>query len=352
MLALIYPILTFVCISTEAAWGLLLIPFNILLVPIGDHLVRWLVPDWSPSHRLMRFLFHPAFFAAYAVSQLGVLAFCLVVSSSDVLGAFELWAIASAAGIMTGTAGITAAHELMHRRGALPQGAAQALLLMVSYAHFSAVHLRHHHKYVATSKDPGSATMGTSFPAYFSQALASGLAISLDSERRRLAGQPRPSRLLQSRVVRYLAIQIAIYLTIATILGANAVIVFAMQSFVAVHLLEAVNYVQHYGLTRESGKSAPHPVGPAHAWDSDFRLSELLVFNLSRHADHHMASSKRCDELVVRPESPKLPYSFFFMVFMALIPPLWRRVMDKRLQGAEVKDFSAATPGLYTRTPL
>lgn len=331
MLTLIYPILVAACIQAGGAWCWLLLPFNILLVPAVDHSLRWLAPGWRPSGELLHALFAPGWFAIYAAAQAAVMMFAFLRLPEFWGQPVAFFGLASAIGIMTGTGGITASHELMHRRTMWAQALGQFLLGCASYMHFAAVHLRGHHRHVGTVRDPGTARLGESFPAYLGRVMVTGVRWAWSLEATRLHRKKQSAWSTHNRFLRAGAFQLMVLLLILVAFGPNGLILFMLQSFIAVHLLEAVNYVQHYGLARASSRGGlVERVDGRHAWDSDYRLSELLVFNLPRHADHHIDASKTCAQLIVRPESPKLPLSFFLMVFLALIPPLWRALMDGR----------------------
>jgi alkane 1-monooxygenase len=350
MLALIYPLALVASIAVGGLWCWSLLALNIVAVPLADHTVRRLAPDWQPSAALLRRLFAPQAFAAYALAQFGALGFAVFSAAQGGRTPLEMFGLISATGIMTGTAGITAAHELIHRRSRTERALGVALLGMTSYMHFRIQHVTGHHREVGTEADPGTARPGESFPAYLSRAMASGAVRAWQLEVARLQRRGLHSVSLHNRMAWYAAAQAAILASLAAAFGWGAAAFFLAQSFVAVHLLEAVNYVQHYGLSRQPDRSGrPVPVQAAHAWDSDFRVSELLIFNLSRHAAHHLDAAIPCHRLRVLRDSPKLPYSFFLMVFLALLPPVWRLLMDPRVRALRQPPASTHTPLIADR---
>lgn len=332
MFALVYPAGLALCIHAGGAWTWALVPFNILVVPAMDHLVRARAPDWKPSARLQAVLFAEPVFWGYTMAQLAALIYALHAASRG-LSAVEYAGLVSSTGIMTGTAGITAAHELIHRRKASLRALGLALLAMVFYMHFRIQHTLGHHRRVGTDQDPGSARLGESFPAFFARALGGGISDAWSLELARVSRLGYAAVGIENRMLHYGMIQASILCGIGLYLGWTAAAFFVLQSLMAVHLLEAVNYVQHYGLRRDPVPGIPpRPFLEQDAWDSDYRVSELLVFNLTKHADHHSRPGKECAALEVRCRSRKLPYSFFLMVFLALFPPVWRRLMDPKLE--------------------
>lgn len=332
MIALIYPLLLLVCVDLGGLWYWALLPFNVLFVPCVDHAIARLAPNWRPSVDLQRILFAEAIFWVYASLQAAALLYVLLHISTNTLSLFEYMGLASSTGIVTGTAGITASHELIHRKENRQRALGSFLLFMVTYMHFRIEHVRGHHRRVGTVGDPGTAKLGESYPAFLHRAMGNGFvsAWRLEVERLRTRGLGPLS--VNNQMLQYVAIQIVALMLIQWFFGLSVLAFFLLQSFIAVHLLEGVNYIQHYGLERLVDKSGrASPVSTADAWDSDFRLSELIVFNMTRHAGHHVHPGRVCDRLDVERLSPKLPYSFFAMVFLALFPPIWFRVMNPRV---------------------
>lgn len=326
MFALIYPLSVWALLQKGGLWLWALVPFNILIVPIVDHLARALFPHWQPSERLLGFLFARPLFWLYTVTQAWVLVLALLYVSQHSLNAWEFMGLVSSVGLMTGTAGITAAHELIHHRSASDRGLGLALLSMVSYMHFRIEHVYGHHRHVATSLDPASARFGEDFPAFFARSMRLGLISAWQIEATRLHRQGKSAFSQENRTLRYLLLQGAILLGIGICLGPLTALFFILQSLMAVHLLEAVNYVQHYGLQRDvAGR-----IGPQHAWDACYPLAGLFSFRIDVHAHHHLSATQECTGLRYEADSPKLPLSFNLMVFIALIPPLWHRLMDQR----------------------
>ena len=132
-------------------------------------------------------------------------------------------------------------------------------------------------------------------------------------------------------MLQYAAIEIAVLGCIAATAGLSGLLFFLAQSFVAFSLLEAVNYVEHYGLERSYDGGGYEPVSRKHAWDSPRRLTNYLLINLQRNADHHTAPQRRYQTLRVSPEAPQLPAGYAEMVLLALLPRRWFRTMDPRL---------------------
>ncbi|HVT36762.1 MAG TPA: alkane 1-monooxygenase [Nevskiaceae bacterium] len=334
MPALIYPAGLLLALHLGGAGCWLLVPFNLLLVPLADQLLD--AVRWQPSPRLLRSCFAPWVYWIYAAAQLGALLAALHAICLRNLSLLEWMGLVSSTGLMTGTAGITAAHELIHRTSPAQRGLGLALLAMTSYMHFRIEHVYGHHRFAGTARDAASARLGQSFPGFFLRALLHGGRDAWRIERARLARAGRSAWSPRNRLLHYLLLQGAVYAAAAWFGGWMAPLFLLLQSLMAVHLLEAVNYVQHYGLRREAGAGGePRRMRAADSWDSTSPLAPLLSFNIVRHAQHHLSVRERAHQLPVLAGSPKLPASFFAMVFCALIPPLWHRLMDPRAQAPE-----------------
>ena len=331
MIALIYPLGLWLALRAGGFWLWSLVPFNIVVVPLLDHAVMALAPRWWLPPRAAQIVFARPAFWLYGLSQGAVLIVVLIHVGSHPLSPALFMGLVSSTGIMTGTAGITAAHELIHRRARGDRALGLGLLAMVSYMQFRIEHVHGHHRHVATGRDPASAALGENFPDFFLRSLRRGWASAWTIEASRQLRRQLPVLSLHNRMVQYAAIQALLYVLILLALGWVAMLFFALQSLMAVHLLEAVNYVQHYGLRRQAGGlSAAEPVSAAHSWDAVGPISCLLSFNIGIHAQHHLDMNAACANLRESAQAPRLPFSFFLMVFVALIPPLWHRLMDGR----------------------
>lgn len=136
-------------------------------------------------------------------------------------------------------------------------------------------------------------------------------------------------------MIRYAITQIAVYGLVWWAFGRLGVLVFAGQAALAFSILEVINYIEHYGLTREETAPGEYErIAPQHSWDSAYRVSNWMLINLARHSDHHCMASKRYQSLELLPQAPQLPGGYGAMLLLALVPPLWFRVMNPRLPRA------------------
>lgn len=283
-------------------------------------------PHWGNA--LATWLWPPVQFAEMIWALWGI--------ANGHLAPHEAVGIGLALGLATGGVGITDAHELVHRRAWWERLLGQALLVSVTYHHFYIEHVYGHHRRAATPADPVTARRGQSLYAFVPRAIGRSFvsAWKLEAVRRARAGGSAWSP--RNRVLAGLVAEAALYAAIAVFAGWVGVAFFAAQSIVAVLLLETINYIEHYGLERrETAPGVYERYGAEHAWDSHFRFGNWLLFNLPNHANHHLHPGRRHDELVYEAGAPRLPVGYPLAVVLAVLPPLWFRVVDPHLPPAQ-----------------
>lgn len=243
----------------------------------------------------------------------------------------ELLGLTFSVGIMAGACGINVAHELGHRDNKWEQRLAQLMLLPSLYQHFFVEHNRGHHKNVATDQDPASARLGENLYRFWVRSIVGGWRSAWALEKERLAKLGEPSRTWANLMWRFSAAQAAWLLAVWAWSGWETVLAALAVALVSVLLLESVNYIEHYGLRRQllpSGR--PEPVSPLHSWNSDHEIGRIFLYELTRHSDHHFKSTRKYQILRHMDESPQLPFGYPMSIVLALFPPVWFRVMDKR----------------------
>ena len=257
------------------------------------------------------------------------------VTASDHLSGLELAVLFFGIGVISGTIGITYAHELCHQKPKIERWFGDILLAMVLYSHFRSEHLLVHHRYVATPRDPVTARYNEGFHRYFPRVLRQQPVSAFKAEAAMLARKKLPWHHQSNPIWRYAALQVA-FLSLAVLIGGwLGLAMFVWQAFIAIWQLELVNYVEHYGLTRKHlGDGKYEHVKPRHSWNASQRASNWLLINLQRHSDHHYKPDRRFPLLQTYDdtEAPQLPYGYPIMTMAAMIPPVWRRVMNPRVR--------------------
>ena len=256
--------------------------------------------------------------------------------------------LALSTGLMTGI-GINVAHELMHRRGRPERAGAEILMVMTTYTHFCVEHVLGHHKHVSTPVDPASSRLGESIYVYLPRTLLGGLRSAWRLEGQRVRRVGIPSWSLRNRRLRYALTLLAVYVFIGATVGAVGVVFMALQSAVAMLLLETINFIEHYGLARREIRPGVYErTMPAHSWNASERMTNWFLFHLQRHADHHHLASRPFFALRHIDDSPQMPTGYAGMILLALVPPLWRRVMDPRVlawQARQVGEETSSSAG-------
>jgi len=266
--------------------------------------------------------------AAWMVSQHGFF-------RVDTLTAFFL------VGVNSGYSGIVVAHELIHRREPHFRFLGRVLMGSVMYEHFTTEHIRGHHLRVGTAEDPATARFGETFHQFFRRTVPAQFRSAWRLETKRLGDEAMPlldRRQLGNRVLQGVLGEWAAALAILALLGPGAFAFHLLQSLVAIRLLEAVNYFEHWGLVR-SGRR----VTPVDSWDTDSWFTLYTLVGLSRHADHHAWASRPYPQLRHWEESPKLPSGYFGMVEMVILHNReFRRLMTEELRRRRLGPFAEA----------
>jgi alkane 1-monooxygenase len=235
-------------------------------------------------------------------------------------------------GVVSSTLGITVAHELIHRRERIEQWAGGLLLSSVCYGGFKIEHVRGHHVHVATPLDTSSACKGESVYPFIARALSRNPIAAWRLEAERLAKLGLPALHWRNEMLLWSVVSLAFALLAAALLGIAGLLFFLAQAVIAAATLEVINYVEHYGLSRRRLADGRYErTTHRHSWNSDYLLSNLLLFQLQRHSDHHETARRRYQALRHHADSPQLPGGYSTMFLLALVPPLWRHVIDPRV---------------------
>ncbi|AQZ33320.1 alkane 1-monooxygenase [Pseudomonas sp. LPH1] len=236
-------------------------------------------------------------------------------------------------GTVMGAIGITVSHELIHKDPTLEQNAGGLLLAAVCYAGFKVEHVRGHHVHVSTPEDASSSRFGQSLYAFLPHAYKHNFLNAWKLEAERLKRRGLPALHWRNELIWWYAISALFLLGFTLAFGALGALFFLGQAVIALTLLEIVNYVEHYGLHRRKLDNGRYERTNAHhSWNSNFLLTNLFLFHLQRHSDHHAYAKRRYQVLRHFDDSPQLPNGYAGMIVLALFPPLWRAVMDPKVR--------------------
>ncbi|MGW3545396.1 alkane 1-monooxygenase [Nocardia niigatensis] len=262
--------------------------------------------------------------------------------AGDALSVIDKLGLATTLGFVSGI-GINAAHELGHRVERLERWLSKMALAQSAYGHFFVEHNKGHHARVATPDDPASARMGETLWEFLPRSVIGGFrsAIQLEGERLRRKGRRWFS--VGNHILQAWAMTFVLFGALMAVYGWRILPYLLLQAVIGAALLETVNYVEHYGLLRRKRPSGNWArCSPRDSWNSDRLVTNIFLFHLQRHSDHHANPGRRYQTLRTSEEAPQLPAGYATMILLALFPPLWRAVMDPRLLAHYGGDLSRA----------
>jgi alkane 1-monooxygenase len=338
LLGLIVPLLPFIAwgwveltgLGIFWWWGPILVfgIFSLLDVVVGmdaanppDSVIRWLEQD--RYYRWCTYAFIPVQYA-------GLVLACWLWAYGD-LSTVDKIGLAFTMAMVSGIA-INTAHELGHKRASMERWLSKVALAQSGYGHFFIEHNRGHHVRVATPDDPASARLGESFWAFLPRTLAGSLRSSWELEVERLRRTGSSPWTHRNDILNAWAMTLGLYAILIAVFGWVVLPYLLLQSIVGASLLEVVNYLEHYGLLRQRREDGRYErTAPEHSWNSNNVASNVLLYHLQRHSDHHANPTRRYQALRHMDDAPQLPTGYAGMIVLALVPPVWRRVMDHRL---------------------
>ncbi len=238
----------------------------------------------------------------------------------------------SAMGLSCGVFGINVAHELGHRKKRYEKFLAKILLLTSLYMHFFIEHNRGHHKRVSTPEDPSSARKGENLYRFWIRSVVFAYLSAWRLEADRLRKRNVPIVSIENEMLLFQIIQLTFIIAVWQFFGFQVMFFFLCAAVMGFLLLETVNYIEHYGLQRVRKASGYERVMPRHSWNSDHHIGRMMLFELSRHSDHHYMASRKYQVLRHISESPQMPTGYPGMMMLALIPPIWFGLMNRKLE--------------------
>ena len=326
---------------TMHLWAFVLPLINLAFLVTGPHAwwsaLLWTSPVWilvlidnrnfrdhrQPPEDLPAWPFDVQLYALIALqlvnhAMLGVMASKLSVSSLAAFGTTfaNLVGMIIVSGTTAGYSGIVLGHELVHRRNRFEYSLGRILLAFVCYEHFATEHVRGHHPRLGTQEDPATARYGESLKDFIRRTIPAQFKSAWRLEKVRLGDANMKwtdPRMLKHRVLQGVVGELGIVLGYLFVFGPMAMVFFLVQSRAAIALLETVNYIEHWGITR-----ATRTVTPVDSWDTDNWFTLHTLVGLSRHADHHAQASRPYQKLRYFAESPKMPYGYYGTILLAM----------------------------------
>jgi alkane 1-monooxygenase len=359
LLGLIVPSLPFLAFGLVEATGiaafwfygpfLVFAVFPLLDLAIGmdasnppDSVIKWLEQD--RYYRWCTYLYIPLQYA-------GLVLACWLWSSGK-LSTLDDVGLALTVAMVSGIA-INTAHELGHKRASSERWLSKVALAQSAYGHFFIEHNRGHHVRVATPEDPASSRLGESFYAFFPRTVAGSLRSAWELEGVRLDRLGKSHLSPRNDILNAWAMSIVLFGALTAVFGPVVLPYLLIQAVLGFSLLEVVNYLEHYGLLRSKREDGRYErTAPEHSWNSNSVASNVLLYHLQRHSDHHANPIRRYQALRHVEEAPQLPTGYAGMIVTAVIPPLWRRIMDHRVLDHYQEDLTRANVHPRARTRL
>ena len=282
-----------------------------------------IVKSYIPVQYLVTFI------GAYLATRKGV-------PLSDQLG------IALSVGVINGVA-INTAHELSHKHDKVEQLLSLAALAPTGYGHFRVEHPYGHHKRAATPEDPASSKMGETFWEFLPRTVIGSFKSAIEIETRRLQRKGKGFWTTENELLQGWAMSAGLYATLVAVFGKKVIPFIAIQAVYGFGLLEVINYVEHYGLKREDlGNGKYARTMPEHSWNSNNIVTNLFLYQLQRHSDHHAYPTRSFQALRHFEDAPQLPGGYASMILPAYIPSWWFKIMDQRVVDHYKGDLSKA----------
>jgi alkane 1-monooxygenase len=277
-------------------------------------------------YRWITYLFLPIQYAALVWA-------CWMFTQST-LSTVDKVGLAMTVGTIAGI-GINTAHELGHKKESHERWLAKIALAQSFYGHFYIEHNRGHHVRVATPEDPASSRVGETFYAFWPRTVVGSVRSAWGLEKRRITRRRRHPFTIGNDVLNAWLMSVVLWGALVAAFGVGVLPFLVIQAVIGFSLLEVVNYLEHYGMLRQ--RTGPDKTGryervdPSHSWNSNNIATNVLLYHLQRHSDHHANPTRRYQTLRDFEESPVLPTGYAGLIILALVPPLWFRVMDKRV---------------------
>lgn len=315
------------------AWG---VPFVVYgFIPILDLLLGKdaLNPDEDvDTPRMNAEVFYRFITLGWVAAFVGLLVWSMFVLASGIFSVAGSIGWIFSMGIVGGL-GINVAHELIHKDDRLETWAGGLMLSLVCYAGFKVEHLRGHHVHVSTPEDASSSRYNQSLYNFLPRAYVRNFLNAWKLEASRLRKKGHRAFNWRNELIWWYSLSALTLAAFTIAFGWLGVVFFLGQSVIAINMLEIVNYLEHYGLHRRKLENGRYErTGPEHSWNSNHFLTNAFLFHLQRHSDHHAWAKRRYQVLRHHDVAPQLPAGYTAMILIAMIPPLWRKVMNPRVE--------------------
>jgi len=338
-LAYIVPALAVFSIYMGGWWSLTSLIFIFVFIPLLEFLMSADVNNNTPDEEQTRSSIRLFDWLLYLNVPIvfGIIIWSAFYSSLYPPQGIEWFGYISALGILLGASGINVAHELGHRNNGFDRILAKLLLLPSHYMHFIIEHNLGHHKYVSTPQDPATARLKEPVYQFWVRSAALSYFHAWRIESKFLKSKGLSTWSVANRMIQFLVAQLGYNLMIFFFFGFVPWIMLFAAGVFSFLLLETINYIEHYGLVRSKLPSGRYePVQPHHSWNADYPIGRILLYELTRHSDHHYKADRKYQILRSMSEAPVLPLGYPGSMLLALLPPVWFYVMNPKVMKLHV----------------
>ena len=328
------PLVAIISLSLKGVWSystpiytFMLLPIIEALLPIDDSNINETEVESKLKKKFFDWLLYLNLPVVY-----GILIYGLFLVSSTPLETYEFVGIILSVGITLGVNGINVAHELGHRQASKERFLGKALLIPSLNMHFYIEHNFGHHLHAATKEDPATALYNQTVYSFWITSTFRQYFSAIKIQKRLLKNYNLSFFSVYNDMLWYAVIQITYLSVIFLAFGFKGLLFAFGASIVGLMLLETVNYIEHYGLLRLKNKNGRYErVNEIHSWNSNHVIGRIVLYELTRHSDHHYKSSKKYQILDCHEDSPQMPYGYTMSMVLSTFPPLWFYIMNKRV---------------------
>lgn len=336
LLAYLIPLSGVVAISGQHWLSYVTLFYGFVAIPILEMILPQSSKNFSKEHNRKRatIVFFDILLYLHLPILYGIISFFIYEWYVSEWSIFEMIGKTFALGIVLATCGINVAHELGHKREKFKQYISKALLLPSLYMHFFIEHNRGHHLRVATWEDPATARKNETLFSFWIRSVFGGAGSAWQLERKRLdKSEDSGLRWWHNEMVLFILIQGMYVLVLFCFLDVQLFLLLLAGAIISFLTLETINYIEHYGLMRERLDNGRYErVKPMHSWNSNHTIGRIMLFELTRHSDHHYRATKEYQTLDHHEDSPQLPLGYPGSMLLSLIPPLWFKIMNPLLK--------------------
>lgn len=329
------PFIAIASLLLGGIWAFATVVFAFVVIPLVDLILPINSANLSESEETKKnnsSLFDYLLYANVPL-QYGILVLFLYTVSFQTLQTYELIGFTLSMGICNGVLGINVAHELGHRVNRFEQTLAKSLLLTSLFMHFFIEHNRGHHKNVATPFDPATAKVNQNIYSFFIQTISGSYLSAWKIQLDLLKKEGKSFFSLNNSMLNYHLIQLLFVTLIFLVFGSISLFIYLISALIGILLLETINYIEHYGLLRKINERGVYErVDVIHSWNANQTFGRIMLYELTRHSDHHYKASRKYQILRNSDRSPQLPTGYPGMMLVSFFPPLFFHLMNNRVK--------------------